>query len=300
MRRNRTMLWTLLAITIFCMTMGYAALSQRLDINGTASIDSRWQVEIINLQEGERTGQVATRSKSYSATTANFDVDLTNPGDKISYIITIKNKGTLDAQLDSILITRTDNPAIIFDISNIAEGEVLAAGAEKQVYASVEYSNMVTKQPDATNGAYGVTLNYIQDTGRTPTVVTNTSNFAFDNTSLTGYTTFAEEVELENGNLNIYGPWESYGDTAIVKVTLPAQYNSLLNNSTLTSTVVGPGINKTEVYNLKDMVATSEFEEEQYMYLFIKYYNATTTETLTFNMNGTDYSFNVKLLQPRS
>lgn len=298
MRRNETMLWTVLAITVMAMAVGYAALAQKLDIKGTASISSKWQVEIIDIQETSRTGQVSVTNKTFDETSAEFNVDLTNPGDKVSFTIKVKNKGTLDAILDTIEVTRVDNPAIIFEISNIKEGDKLSAGATTEIYASVEYSNMVTTQPDATNGSYGIRFVYVQDKGQTINKTVVPSNFSIEKANLTSYTNKISNVIVENGNINLYGNWENYGDLGIIKITLPAQYNDKLDNSTYEITTTGPSLDKTETYNVKSLVSTSEFEDTQYMYLFIQYYDTRTTQTIKFTMDGTEYTYNLNLLQP--
>ena len=63
------------------MTVGYALFAQKLTINGTASIDSTWKVEITNITQKEINGGVTEKSKSYTATSANFDIGFTQPGD---------------------------------------------------------------------------------------------------------------------------------------------------------------------------------------------------------------------------
>lgn len=301
MRRNKSKVWILLVVaTIFIMSTGYAALSEQIQIDGTAKITSNWKVAIIDVQESERTGKVASKFRDFTDTSASFEVDLTEPGDKISYTIKIKNKGTLDAMLDTIEITRTDNPAIIFNVLNVEEGEVLKAGEEKEIYASVEYSNMVTSQPETTLGTYGVNFNYVQynDQAKNSPILSNKSNFEFEAANLTSYNSVAEEIEVVDNNINIYGRWENYGDIGVIKVTIPSKYNNKLDNSTYTLEIDGPTTNNSETYEIKNMLATSPFEDEQYLYLFVKYINTKTSQTLTFDMDGTEYTYNLKLLQP--
>ncbi len=72
------------------MAVGYALLAQELTINGTASIDSTWRLEITNIQSKDVVGDAVNKvDPSYTATTANFSVGFTQPGDSITYDITV-------------------------------------------------------------------------------------------------------------------------------------------------------------------------------------------------------------------
>ena len=78
------------------MSVGYALLAQELTINGSASIDSTWKVEITNITQKEINGGVTEKSKSYTATTANFDIGFTQSGD---YVILMKETVLTNAEL---------------------------------------------------------------------------------------------------------------------------------------------------------------------------------------------------------
>ena len=96
---------TLLAAVII-MSVGYAALAQRLTINGTATISSEWNVAITDIAEGTKSATAYSKTDPTStSTTATFDAVLTAPGDSITYDVTVTNSGSLDAVLDSIVVT---------------------------------------------------------------------------------------------------------------------------------------------------------------------------------------------------
>ena len=99
---------TLLA-AVAIMAVGYAALAQTLQINGTATISSNWNVAITGITEGTPTGSATNKTPATSnGTTATFDVNLVKPGDKMVYQVTVTNSGTLNAKLTGLTVTPND------------------------------------------------------------------------------------------------------------------------------------------------------------------------------------------------
>ena len=93
MKDKKKVLIGILSVLVCVMAVGYALLAQELTINGRASIDSTWKVEITNITQKELVGGVTEKNKSYTATTANFDIGFTQPGDYVIYDIEVTNKG---------------------------------------------------------------------------------------------------------------------------------------------------------------------------------------------------------------
>ena len=90
MRNKKTIMIGILCTLVAIMTVGYALLAQELNINGRASIDSTWKVEITNITEKDIVGDATSKEvPSYTSTTANFSVGLIQPGDSITYDIEI-------------------------------------------------------------------------------------------------------------------------------------------------------------------------------------------------------------------
>ena len=109
MKDKKKVLIGILSVLVCIMTVGYALLAQELTINGRASIDSTWKVEITNITSKDIVGGAVNKvDPTYTATTANFSVGLTQPGDSITYDITVTNKGTLDAVVESINVDKGD------------------------------------------------------------------------------------------------------------------------------------------------------------------------------------------------
>ena len=149
------------------MTTGYALFGQELTIDGASSIDSTWKIEITNIASKNVIGDAVNKvSPSYTATTANFSVGLTQPGDSITYDITVTNKGSLDAKVQSIDIDTGNNPAIVYEVGGIEVGDKITKNNGTNVLTvKIDYNNNITSQPAITTSDITVTINYVQDIG---------------------------------------------------------------------------------------------------------------------------------------
>lgn len=98
-----------LLIAVVGLTVGYAAYSSTLTINGTANVDpASWKVNFgykdgTTSLTGTKTGHATeTTAPTLADTTiSGFDVTLKAPGDSVTYNFLIKNSGTLNAELAS-------------------------------------------------------------------------------------------------------------------------------------------------------------------------------------------------------
>ena len=152
MKDKKKVLIGILSVLICVMAVGYALLAQELTINGTASIDSTWRVEITNIASKDVVGDAINKvDPTYTATTANFSVGFTQPGDSITYDITVTNKGTLDAVVESITVNKGDNSAIKYAISGLKRGDkILKNNGTNTLTIKVDYDSNVTSQPAST------------------------------------------------------------------------------------------------------------------------------------------------------
>ena len=166
MRNKKTIMIGILCTLVCVMAVGYALLAQQLNINGRASIDSTWKVEITNITEKDIVGDATSKeTPSYTSTTANFSVGLIQPGDSITYDIEISNLGTLKAKVDSINVTMDPGNVINYRIGGISIGDKLGVGEKATLTVTVEYNSDVTSQPTNIGKDLTLTLNYVQDLG---------------------------------------------------------------------------------------------------------------------------------------
>ena len=184
-KHKNALIGALLAV-VFVMAVGYAAFAQQLTINGSASISSSWDVHIKDIQgqvtnsstAGDNTTDAGTPTKD--ATTANFTTKLVSPGDQVTYTVTVENSGSIDAQLNDIVLsvgpdtgslveqtslTAENNPSdpIVYTVSGINESETLNAdGGTKKFTVTVTYNSSVTTQPTSLTNVAKLTLLYNQ------------------------------------------------------------------------------------------------------------------------------------------
>ena len=165
-RKKNNIIIVSLCAAVLLMAVGYAAFSSILNIKGTSSISGNWKVLITNVVNKNIVGSASNKEEpSWEDLTATFKTNLVSPGDSIEYDITIENRGNLNATLDKITLTDSNNEAIKFTSSGLEEGSELNAGVTATLTVKVEYDNNVTTQPESTEGTFTVTLDYSQKEG---------------------------------------------------------------------------------------------------------------------------------------
>ena len=185
-KQHRNYLIMGLCSLLVVMTVGYAVFSTQLNITGTTSIASDFNIRITNVTSKNIVGNASNASApTWDGLTASFATLLELPGDSITYDITVSNEGTIDATLDSINISDSNNPAIVFEQSGINEGSTLRASETAVLTIKVTYSNLVTSQPEDTDSDFTVTLDYSQiGGGSTPPVGGNSVSIGGNNVEL--------------------------------------------------------------------------------------------------------------------
>ena len=147
-KHKNALIGALLAV-VFVMAVGYAAFAQTLTINGTATIDSTWDVHfdgsktegagIVDAEaglEGATAPDGGTISYSDSYHKADLSATLHQPGDRVTYTLTILNTGSIDAALHKPVLTVDGATAgtgtltqskgnIQFTVQGLAEGTSL-------------------------------------------------------------------------------------------------------------------------------------------------------------------------------
>ncbi len=106
-RKVKALSLVALIIAVLGLTLAFAALSQTLTINGTASVNAaEWDIHFENLSEPTITGSaIVNNVPTFTGTEiTDFDVSLTKPGDSVTYEFDIVNNGTIDAKLDELVM----------------------------------------------------------------------------------------------------------------------------------------------------------------------------------------------------
>lgn len=143
----------MVGVLVWRVSISYAYMNQGYEGNNIVSGD-KWGVNIISIDEIEKVGEaVLTNDVSTIATTLNFDAILFQPGDKLSFNVTVENTGSLNAELYALTLSGLsdlDGEVIDYQIipidssilhDNDKEGSILKKG-EKQVFKVIlEYSS---------------------------------------------------------------------------------------------------------------------------------------------------------------
>ena len=155
----------LLAVVVI-MAVGYAAFASSLKISGTSNISTTWDVEITDITTSNKVGSASVKEQpTFEKLTATFSTNLVSPGDSITYNIKVENKGSLDAKLNKITLTKEDNPAVLFETKGLKEGGVLRKGESAILNVSVTYNSEITSQPTKLDASLTATLDFAQSDG---------------------------------------------------------------------------------------------------------------------------------------
>lgn len=161
--QKKWMILGLCLIVIF-MAVGYASFSASLNITGTSTITSNWDVKITNIEVTDLTGS-ATKAEepTFTSTSATFKTNLVSPSDSMTYEVTVANDGNIPAKLDDITITDANNPAILFQVTGISENDVLGEHSTATFDVKVTYNPDIQSQPENLQSTLKIDLNYIQN-----------------------------------------------------------------------------------------------------------------------------------------
>lgn len=121
-RGTRTLAVVALLIAVVGMTIGFAAFSTTLRIEGTGQVKgSKFSIIFADLGDAVTVGTAkeVTGGKPSIQTgntlISNYQVELMTPGDSISYTFKIKNVGTYDAKISAITMAgREGGPEFTF------------------------------------------------------------------------------------------------------------------------------------------------------------------------------------------
>lgn len=154
------------------ISLGYAAISSNVNINGTTDINSnKWEIYFDNVVE--TTGSVTATSAAAvqtDKTVVEFDIDLGEPGDFYEFTVDVVNNGTLDAMVSEVVKSGLSTEQAVYlsydvtyeDGTAISKCDEIAAGATKTLKVRVEYRTDITAEQLPTT-AQSLTLTFEAD-----------------------------------------------------------------------------------------------------------------------------------------
>ena len=193
-RRIKGLSLVALVVAVLGLTVAFAALSQQLTIEGTATVgSSSWNVKFKSISEATKTGGAKVENIDGSEKTPTLTdytitlptISLTKPGDKVEYTVVVENSGTIDATVESVTYndktcsSEAADEATAFcngnefsfklenaDSTEVAVGQELLKGNSKTMKLTVEYVKTEDKQElpskDITISKLGVVVKYAQ------------------------------------------------------------------------------------------------------------------------------------------
>ena len=147
---KRKILTVSLCLVVFVMSLGYAALSQHMDIDGIAQIDRNWIVKIVSITSSVTNDGVDT-SHSFVGTTATLHASLPTTSATVKYEIVLENQGNIPAKLSTIEKTEDTNYSITYEIEGVLEDTtVLKPGETNKAIVTIKAQDGVTNLSNTT------------------------------------------------------------------------------------------------------------------------------------------------------
>ena len=162
-RKKRNTIIGVLCCLLVAMGIGYAILSQTLNISGIANMKGDWNVKITNMELIKTTGMAEEVEKSFTDTSATFKGKMYIPGDSAEYRITVTNAGNIDAKLASVSQSIENEVSDIKFTNTALEGRILKSGETYKFNVKAYFDENATSIPDKSNiPSYTITLQYVQ------------------------------------------------------------------------------------------------------------------------------------------
>lgn len=162
--KKKYIIVTFLIAIVCIISIGYAAFFSELNITGTSTITSDWNIAITDVTVKSIDGNASKAIEPIiSGSAATFKTNLTSPGDSMTYQVTVTNNGNVDAKVGSIEMSDSSNPAIIFNTSGINQNDLLEAKQSQTFDVTIAYNQNITTQPENLSGTLTVKLNYVQN-----------------------------------------------------------------------------------------------------------------------------------------
>ena len=176
MKRNNKSKYLIIALVLI-ISIGFAFLSARLDINGLANIKKiGWNIYFDNVQNnfGQEFEVTAPTTTGTNTTEIYFEVELEDPGDSYSFDVDIVNNGTIDAvyklTYDWTTYDTDYSDLYIFDVRykdgiQINSNDLLAKNSRETITVTLTYNKNIdisSLPSEDRSTSYYLVLNYEQ------------------------------------------------------------------------------------------------------------------------------------------
>ena len=245
-RRIKVLSIVALIVAVLGLTVAFAALSETLTINGTATLDAaKWGIKFENLTSGVLTGDAVVNNEATIAdddvTIENIDVTLKTPGDSVTYTVDLLNEGTINAEISNIKVpelTEEQKRYIEFKVTydtgeEVAQGDILSSGVTKNLTIKIEFKKDI-EASDLPSNAQQINLSYKLDFVQTdeestvttsPSITNNCTNFDKKDTYNVG-----DVIAICNNETGVSEDFYVISDNGS-SVTALAKYNLLVGKN---------------------------------------------------------------------
>ena len=194
MKDNKKLLYSMvivaLVLSVVGISIGFAAMSTQLTINGTATVTPvTWKIKFQDLSKVTGEDDLIVTAPQITSDThiGNYALKLTKPGDKVAYKFSVINTGTINAELtsytfatptitgtganavnDAAIVSKNLKYTLTYNDENktaIQVGDALNVNQSKELILTVEYDAAADDLPEdeVTIAGMDVTFTYGQN-----------------------------------------------------------------------------------------------------------------------------------------
>lgn len=266
MKNKKTKTMLILALLLLGITIGYAALSSNLSINGTSTIDKpTWDIHFENIQTKSGSITPTTAANIINATTVTYAVTFNTPGEYYEFDVDVKNSGTIDGMIESVTSTVNNQP--ISNLPNyieyyvtyedgveIAPNHLLAAGEKETYTVHIGFKRDINPEdlPDIA-ATYELKFGF-SDIQASSSATERETNYVYTIQPYE-YTIIGEALPAD---ITIYNDYNS----AISNFGASIFLKHLVKESIISKSYIGY-INKNKLYNIRGGNGFASYEENK-------------------------------------
>ena len=254
-RKSLYVILCLVIVSVFTLSIAYAALSVTLNIVGSAQVNaSNWDIHLNNVVVTD--GSVnSTAPNITGGNSLNFSATLTKPGDFYEFTVDVVNGGTIDAMINNVIKTPTltaeQAKYFKYEVSyqngdTISIKQNITAGSTTPIKVRIEYRTDLVSSDlpnSSTTLNLGLTLEYVQSDGTGNNINNNgalAANYQILSEGTSSPMRFRSNAQISdfldvevNGSIIDKSNYKTYSGSTVIELnpeyvlTLPAGENSL-------------------------------------------------------------------------
>lgn len=163
MKERRNIIIILILVILLLMSVAYSAFATQLTLNSSSQIIGEWDVRITNIEIKYVSENCDPGVPQFTNTSMKFNAKLVKPGDYISYEVTVKNEGTIDAILNNIIFYEEYEGSTALNYITTEVSPILKKGEEIKFSVIVEYLKETTEIPSIKQKGITGIIEYVQE-----------------------------------------------------------------------------------------------------------------------------------------